>query len=155
ILVGSIVIGVGVTVIAGLYPALSASRVTPLEALRPSVAEVSFKRMAGFGFWAGTVMLIIGIAALLTKTFSYISLGGILFVLGLILVAPALIKPIANLFGNLFAVLFARAGIGQLAEGNLSRQPSRAAVTASTTMIGLAILVMASGLVTSASIGFL
>ncbi len=155
ILVGSIVIGVGVTVIAGLFPALSASRVTPLEALRPSVAEVSFKRMAGFGFWTGAVMIGIGVIALLTKTVSSIALGGVLFVLGLILVAPALVRPIANLFGDLFALLFARAGTGQLAEGNLSRQPSRAAVTASTTMIGLAILVMTSGLVTSASIGFL
>lgn len=155
ILAGSILIGVGVTVLAGLYPALSASRVTPLEALRPSVAEVSFKRMAGFGFWAGAVMITIGIVALLTKTISYIVLGGIVFVLGLILIAPSLVRPIANLFGSLFALLFARAGTGQLAEVNLSRQPSRAAVTASTTMIGLAILVMASGLVTSASIGFL
>jgi len=155
ILVGSIIIGVGVTVAAGLYPALSASRVTPLEALRPSVAEVSFKRMAGFGFWTGAIMIIFGVVALLTKVVSYIALGGILFVLGLILIAPSLVRPIANLFARLFALIYARAGIGHLAEGNLSRQPSRAGVTASTTMIGLAILVMASGLVTSASIGFL
>ena len=155
VLAGSILIGVGVTVLAGLYPALSASRVTPLEALRPAVADLSFKRMAGLGFWTGAVMIVVGIFALLTKTFAYIGLGGILFVLGLILVAPALVRPIANLFGDLLALLFARAGTGQLAEGNLSRQPSRAAVTASTTMIGLAILVMASGLITSASIGFL
>ncbi len=100
-------------------------------------------------------MIIVGIIALLTKTVSFITLGGILFVIGLTLIAPSLIRPIANIFGRLFELLFARAGTGQLAEGNLSRQPSRAAVTASTTMIGLAILVMASGLVTSVSIGFL
>jgi len=155
VLVGSIVVGVGVTVVAGLYPAVSASRVTPLEALRPSVAEVSFKRMAGFGFWTGLVLIVTGVAALLTKTLAYISLGGIMFVIGLVLIAPALIQPIAILFGRLFELLFARAGTGQLAEGNLSRQPSRAALTASTTMIGLAILVMASALITSISIGFL
>jgi putative ABC transport system permease protein len=154
LLVGSILIGVGVTMIAGLYPAFAASRVTPIEALRPSVAEVSFKRIAGFGFWAGALLILVGVAALLTKTVAYIAIGGILFVLGLILIAPALVRPIANLFGNLLALLFA-AGTGQLAEGNLSRQPTRAAVTASTTMIALAILVMSSGMLTSASIGFL
>ena len=155
VLVGSIVVGVGVTVSAGLYPALSASRVTPLEALRPSATEAAFKRLTGFGFWSGVVMIAVGVFALLTKSLSYVSLGGILFVIGLIVIAPYLIRPIAILFGRVFELLFARAGTGQLAEGNLSRQPSRAAVTASTTMIGLAILVMASGLVTSVSIGFL
>jgi putative ABC transport system permease protein len=155
LLAGSILIGVGVTVIAGLYPAWSASRVTPIEALRPSVAEVSFKRIAGFGFWAGALLIIVGVIALLTKTVAYIAIGGILFVLGLIFIAPALVRPIANRFGDILALLFAGAGTGQLAEGNLSRQPSRAAVTASTTMIALAILVMASGMLTSASIGFL
>src|SRR6185436_10539994 len=55
VLVGSIVIGMGVTVAAGLVPALAASRVTPLEALRPSMADVSFRRMAGLGFWSGAV----------------------------------------------------------------------------------------------------
>jgi putative ABC transport system permease protein len=151
----SIVVGVGMTVAAGLYPAWSASRVTPLEALRPSVADVSFKRMAGVGLWSGVLMVVIGIIALLTGVLSYITAGGILFVLGLILIAPTLIQPISNLFGRLLELIFARAGTGQLAEGNLSRQPSRAAVTASTTMIGLAILVMASGLLSSVSIGFL
>ena len=155
VLIGSIVIGMGVTVAAGLFPALSASRVTPLEALRPALADVSFKGMAGFGFWSGTALLIVGVVALLTKAVPFISLGGVLFVIGLILIAPSVIRPIARIFGRLFELLFARAGTGQLAEGNLSRQPSRAAVTASTTMIGLAILVMASGLVTSVSIGFL
>jgi len=118
-------------------------------------ADISFKRLAGFGFWSGAVMISVGVVALLTKTVSFITLGGILFIIGLILIAPSLIQPIARIFGRLFELLFARAGTGQLAEGNLSRQPSRAAVTASTTMIGLAILVMASGLVTSVSIGFL
>ena len=154
-LVASILIGVGVTVLAGLFPAWSASRVTPLEALRPSVAKVSFRRITGFGFWAGTSMIAIGIMALLTKAVSYITFGGVMFVIGLMLIAPSLVKPIANLFGSLLVLLFARAGTGQLAEGNLSRQPSRVAVTASTTMIALTILVMASGMLNSSSIGFL
>jgi putative ABC transport system permease protein len=67
----------------------------------------------------------------------------------LVLVAPALVKPIANVFGMLFALIFARAGTGELARGNLTRQPSRAAITASATMIGLAIVVGAGGMLFS------
>jgi putative ABC transport system permease protein len=50
--------------------------------------------------------------------------------------------------------VYARGGTAQLAEGNLNRQPSRAATTASTTLIALAIVVMAAALVSSLQIGF-
>ncbi len=49
----SILLGVGITVVSGLIPANSATRITPLEALRPSLGGVSFKRIAGVSFWAG------------------------------------------------------------------------------------------------------
>jgi putative ABC transport system permease protein len=150
----SIVMGVGITVVAGLLPARAASRVTPLEALRPSVGQVSLKRLAGLGFWGGAAMLLVAVAALVSGHSAFIGLGSVLFVVGLILMAPALVNPIAVLFGNLLALIFARAGTAQLAEGNLARQPSRAAVTASTTMIALAILLMAAGILASVSITF-
>ncbi|HEY4723445.1 MAG TPA: FtsX-like permease family protein, partial [Anaerolineae bacterium] len=72
-----------------------------------------------------------------------------LFLIGLVLVAPALVKPIASWFGVLLALIFAREGTGELAQGNLTRQPSRAAITASATMIGLAIVVGAGGMMFS------
>jgi putative ABC transport system permease protein len=59
----------------------------------------------------------------------------------------------AHVFGALLAVAFARQGTGTLAEGNLTRQPSRAAITASATMIGLAIIVAVLGLVSSLTDG--
>ncbi|MBE7550007.1 MAG: ABC transporter permease [Anaerolineales bacterium] len=71
------------------------------------------------------------------------------FLVGLVLVAPALVKPIAQVFGVLLALIFARQGTGELAQGNLTRQPSRAAITASATMIGLAIIVGAGGMMFS------
>jgi len=154
LVLGSIVVGVGVTLLAGLLPAMSASRVTPLEALRPSVGAVSLKRIAGLGFWGGAAMIALAVTALITRNVSLIGLGGILFVLGLILAAPALVNPIANLFGALMAVIFARGGTAQLAEGNLSRQPTRAAITASTTLIAMAIVVMAAAVISSVGIGF-
>jgi putative ABC transport system permease protein len=154
LVVMSTLVGVGVTLLAGLLPAISAGRVTPLEALRPSLGSVSIRRLAGFGFWGGMGLIVLAILALLTQNMSLISLGGVLFVAGLILAAPALVSPIASGFGALAARLFARDGTAQLAEGNLSRQPSRAAITASTTLIAMAILVMAAGLFASVEIGF-
>jgi len=154
LVVMSTLVGVGVTLLAGLLPAISAGRVTPLEALRPSLGNVSIRRLAGFGFWGGMGLIVLAILALLTHNISLISLGGVLFVAGLILAAPALVSPIASGFGALAARLFARDGTAQLAEGNLTRQPSRAAITASTTLIAMAILVMAAGLFASVEIGF-
>lgn len=154
LVVGSIIVGVGVTLLAGLLPAMSAGRVTPLEALRPSVGAVTLRRLAGIGFWAGLTMIALAVVALLTRNISLIGLGAVLFVIGLILTAPALVNPIARFFSRLLAVLFARSGTAQLAEGNLSRQPSRAAITASTTLIGMAILIMVASIISSVTTGF-
>lgn len=147
----SIVMGVGITLLAGLLPARNASRVTPLEALRPAVGEAIFKPVTTAGFWAGVVCVALAIVALLSQSNGLISLGALLFVVGLVLIGPALVGPIARLFGRLLALAFARAGTAHLAEGNLARQPTRAAVTAATTMIALAIVVMASSVLASIS----
>ena len=150
----AIAAGVGITLLASLPPARAASRVTPLEALRPAIGAKSLRKLTGVGFWIGVVLLVLAVAALVTGNPGLLSLGSLLFIAGLLLVAPALVNPIAAVFGRLAALLFARDGTAQLAEGNLARQPSRAALTASTTMIGLAILVMAAGLLSSLSITF-
>lgn len=145
----SVMLGVGITVLSGLIPATNASKITPMDALRPSVAEVEYKRRASAGFIAGLVMIGLALLALATGNMGLISLGGLLFLLGLILVAPALLRPIAFVFGRLTAWLYARQGTGDLAQGNLTRQPSRVTITASATMIGLAIVVALGGMSTS------
>jgi putative ABC transport system permease protein len=150
----STLVGVGITVLAGVIPARAASRITPLEALRPTVGQVSLKRITGVGFRAGVVMVAVSVGVLLTGNGGLIGLGAMLFTGGLILIAPALVNPIANIFGALLTHLFARQGTAQLAEGNLSRQPTRAAITASTTMIALAIIVMAGTVLSSISLTF-
>jgi putative ABC transport system permease protein len=148
LIVVSIILGVGVTLFAGLLPAFKASRVTPMEALRPSVGEV-VQRASRVGAIIGVVMIVIAIAGLLTDAFALVALGGLLFLVGLVLVAPVLVRPIANVFGAMLALIFAREGTGELAQGNLTRQPSRSAITASATMIGLAIIVGAGGMMFS------
>jgi putative ABC transport system permease protein len=147
----SIVMGVGVTVLAGLLPALNASKVTPLEALHPTVAEVEFKRQTGRGFIAGAVLVALSLLALFSGQTGLIGLGAILFLAGLVLVAPALVRPIAFSFGWLISRLAPRSSSGELAKNNLARQPSRVAITASATMLGLAVVVAMGGTVTSLS----
>jgi putative ABC transport system permease protein len=151
LVVVSIVMGVGITLLAGLLPARAASRVTPLEALRPSVGEAIFRPLTTISFWVGVACVALAIIAIVSGNTGLISLGALLVVVGLVLIGPALVQPIARLFGLLLALVFARAGTAHLAEGNLARQPTRAAVTASTTMIALAIVVMASSILASVS----
>jgi len=154
LVVTTVALGVGVTLLAGLLPAFSAGRVTPLEALRPSVPE-SAKRAFGVGTIIGIVLIVIAVAGLISGNLKLIALGGLIFFVGLVLVAPALVKPIASVFGGLIAVALARQGTGMLAQGNLTRQPSRSAITASATMIGLAIIVAMGGVLSSITGTFL
>jgi len=151
LVVASVLLGVGVTILAGLIPARNAARVTPMDALRPSVAEVEYKRRMSAGAIAGIVLVGISILALVTGQTAFIALGSILFLAGLILVAPLLLRPIAYVFGKLTSLLYARQGIADLAQGNLTRQPSRVVITASATMIGLAIVVALGGMTSSLS----
>lgn len=149
LLVTSFVLGVGVTLLSGLIPAQNASKVTPMDALRPSVAEVETKRRMSRGAIAGLVLVVLAVVALATGDSAFISLGSLLFLVGLILVAPLLLRPIAFAFGKLTSLLYARQGIGEIAQGNLTRQPSRVVITASATMIGLAIVVALGGMSSS------
>ena len=145
----SLLVGVGTTLLASLLPAWTASRVTPLEALRPTQAEAEFKRHTGTSFIVGVLLLVITVAAIISGKTALILPGGILFLVGLVLVAPAAVRPFAVLFGRLIELATVRQGIGNLAQSNLIRQPSRVAVTASASMLGLAVIVAAGGLMSS------
>jgi putative ABC transport system permease protein len=149
ILVISIVMGVGVTVAAGLLPALNASKISPLEALRPASAEIEFKRQTGRSFVIGVALIALSLLALFSGITAWIGLGAMLFLIGLVMTAPALVRPLARAFGWILAKTASRSGSSDLAQGNLSRQPSRVAITASASMLGLAVVVAAGGMVSS------
>ncbi|MBN1146617.1 MAG: ABC transporter permease [Anaerolineales bacterium] len=154
LVITTVALGVGVTLFAGLLPAINASRVTPLDALRPAVAEVS-QRISRLGAITGFILITLAVLGLLSGEVSLITLGGLMFLVGMVLVAPALVRPVALVFSALIALAIAREGTGELAQGNLTRQPTRSAITASATMVGLAIIVAMGGLVWSLSGGFL
>jgi putative ABC transport system permease protein len=155
ICVVSVVVGVGVTLAAGLIPAVSAGRVTPMTVLRPPADGAGYRRSLGAGGIVGLAMIAAALASLVSSSVGLIALGAVLFMTGLILVAPALVRPLAVAFGSLFALALARDGTGTVAQSNLTRQPSRAAVTASTTMIALALIMALGSLTSSVSQGFI
>ena len=95
LIIGTTIAGVGVTVLAGLIPAFSASRITPLEALRPSFSD-AIKTISRVGVWVGGGLVVLSLVALLTGQIALIALGAVMFLVGLILIAPVLINPWQN-----------------------------------------------------------
>lgn len=144
----SLVLGLGITLIGGVMPALSATKVTPLEALRPAVAvESGARRSVRRQAISGVALIGLAAAGLASGSFALGMLSALLVLIGLVLVAPALVKPLADLFGRMLELIFAREGA--IAHSNLVRQPGRAAVTASTLMISLAIILAVVGVFSS------
>jgi putative ABC transport system permease protein len=142
----SISLGLGVTLVGGLYPAIAASRLSPLEALRPSMADIdnaSYRRRAIIG----GAMAAVAVLLLLSQNTGLATLGAFLFLVALIVAAASLVRPIASLFGRALRWMFASEG--DIARANMARQPARAAVTASAMMIGLAVIIAMLGLTTS------
>ncbi len=144
----TVALGIGVTIVSGLIPAYGASNISPLEALRPAEMGGN-QRTLRWSAIAGTVCLILAGFGLVSGNVILAGLGALLCLVGLVLLGPALVKPIASVLAGWLAATFARDGVGEVAEGNLTRQPTRAAITASTTMIGLAVIVTMGALVTS------
>ncbi len=145
----SLAMGVGASIVAALLPAVSASRVTPMEALRPPAAEPSFIRKAVASIIAGAAIAA-GAAVLSALTPPTLAPAwGFLFLAALAIASPGLIGPFARLAGHVSSLARRRGGTGSVARGNLVRQPSRAAATASSTMIGLAVIVAAGGMLAS------
>jgi putative ABC transport system permease protein len=149
-----VLLGIGMTLVAGLLPALSASRITPLEALRP-MAEAPAAGKISKSSWSGIGLIVAAVIILFSRQVGLLALGSLLLLLGLVLAAPALVKPVASIFSTLIVLTFARDGTGNLAQNNLERHPSRAAITASATMIGIAIIVGIGGMIWSMTGGFL
>lgn len=147
-------LGVGVTLFAGLLPAFSASRVTPLEALRPAIQDAGRQKIT-ISSMVGAVLILLAVLGLVSGNLGLTALGGLIFLVGVILFSPLVIRPITEVFSSFLTTVFAREGTGTLAKSNLTRQPTRAAITAMATMIGLAVIVAMGGMVWSLSGGML
>lgn len=138
-------LGLIAALLAGYLPARSAGRTSPLEALRPATTA-QVRNTARWSLIAGLVVMVISVGLLLSGSRGAVG-GALLFLLGMMIAAPGLVIPVARLFSPLLTLWFAREG--DLARGNLARQPGRAAITGSTLMIGLAVLIMMAALITA------
>jgi putative ABC transport system permease protein len=142
----ALVVGVLATVVAATVPAIRATRVTPIEALR----EYGFTGARGGGRRRTTVAVVLTVlgAVLLGwglfganssgTSFKLFGPGLILLFIGIALLGSRMVRPIASIVG--WPIERLRGVTGLLARENTLRNPSRTATTAAALMIGLALI---------------
>jgi putative ABC transport system permease protein len=138
--VTGIAVGVIVTLAAAIAPALRASRVAPLEALRAAAVDRSaaswLRGVAGSVTALGGVALTV--AGATGGSLPQAGLGALAVVVGVVMLGPVVARPAAGALG---APQAARRGMsGTLARRNSMRNPRRTAGTASALMIGVAVV---------------
>jgi putative ABC transport system permease protein len=153
----SLVVGTLVTLAASLLPALRATRVPPIAAVREgSVLPPS--RFARFGPLVAAIVCLAALALVSVGTFAsgiasgprllLFGVGVLGLFLGVAMVAPSIARPLASVLGWPGARVGGVAG--RLARANAMRNPGRTASTAAALMIGLALVsavaVLAQGL---------
>jgi putative ABC transport system permease protein len=133
-------VGLVVTLAASLGPALRASRVSPLAALRD--VEVDRAGTSPARAAAGALVTVGGIVAVVVGAsagaLAVAGLGALLVVSGMVVLGPVAARPAASLLGAPIARL--RGVPGSLARRNAVRTPRRTAATASALMVGIGVV---------------
>jgi putative ABC transport system permease protein len=157
----SLLVGVLITIVAGLLPALRATSVPPIAAVREGILPASplapaAPYVAGAAMALGVGLLAFGMFApglSVTWVLLLPALGCLMLFVGVALISSRLVAPLAWILAWP-AEHVARAP-GRLARRNAVRNPGRTAVTASALMIGLALVtfvaVLGKGLQSSLS----
>ena len=138
-------VGLGVTLASALAPAVRASRVSPLEAFRSGgrpPRSLTFRLITGgVVFVPGVIMLALGMFASPSSTSGTLALvgaGGALLFIGTSMLSASFAGPVTSALGAPIARL--RGVTGEIARGNASRNPQRSSATATSLMIGLALI---------------
>jgi putative ABC transport system permease protein len=159
-IVVALVVGTLTTLIAAIRPALRATRVEPIAAVREG-AVLPPSRLARFGPYIALVVIGAAIALMLIGLFVgglstkprllCIGVGALGVFIGVAMLAPTLVPPVARVLG--YPATRVGGAAGMLARGNSIRNPARTASTASALMIGLTLVtlvsVLAAGLKTT------
>ncbi len=141
----ALLVGVGVTVVASVAPALRATGIPPVAAMRDGLTSPRRSGrtrlvIAAVVAGAGAVLIAVGLIGGGSGGAVAGLLGGgaaVVFV-GVALLSPWLVPPLARAVG---APLERLGGMtGRLARENATRNPGRTAVTAASLMIGLALV---------------
>jgi putative ABC transport system permease protein len=142
----SLLVGVLVTLVSSLVPALRSTRVPPIAALHAFVPAPTRRRRAVFLAFSillgaiGLAMVLIGLLGDADAGAAAGLMGGgaVVIVIAVSLFSPRLVPPLAAIAGWPLERL--RRLLGRLARENAQRNPSRTAVTAAALMIGLALV---------------
>jgi putative ABC transport system permease protein len=146
-LIVALVIGLGVTVLAGLVPAMRATRIPPVAALREGIAPVGAKQsrtsllIGSLASLLGIVLLCFGIFAsgiTAGSRLGTMGAGCLLLFVGVAVFSPRIARPLARGLGWPAANFFGAPG--RLARDNAMRNPGRTATTAAALMIGVALV---------------
>jgi putative ABC transport system permease protein len=158
-IVVALLVGIVVTAVSSMVPAVRSTRVPPIAALQAYVPPSSRRRrylyvalsaLLGLG---GLAILLIGLFGSGSAGTRAAMMGGgaVAIVLAVSLFSPRLVPPLATIAG--WPLERIRRLIGRLARENSQRNPSRTAITAAALMIGLALVtfvtVFAAGLKSS------
>ena len=143
----SLVVGMGITLLAGLFPAIRATRVPPIAAVREgaTLPQGRFHRLTP---WIAGIFVVVALLALARAMFTdeldtgdrLLSIAGgvLLLFLGVAMLSSRLVRPIARVVG--LPARSAGGVAGRLASGNAIRNPARTAATAAALMIGIALV---------------
>jgi putative ABC transport system permease protein len=143
----ALAVGILITLVSALSPALRATRVTPIAALRE--AELPGTRRRGRVVSAiGVLLVVLGVVLVCIGLFGgtesassaagLMGFGAAATLFGVAIFSPLLVRPLASLAGKPIERL--RGLTGRLARENAMRKPGRTAATAAALMIGLALV---------------
>ncbi|MFB4319483.1 ABC transporter permease [Actinomadura sp. 21ATH] len=141
--VAGLAVGLLVTVLASLLPALRATRVPPVAAVQEAIMAAP-ARIGPVRITLGALLTAAGVALLLAGLFTgggnlaLTAAGAVAIFLGVSVLSPLVARPLSRLLGWPFARWAGQPG--RLARQNAMRIPRRTAATAAALMIGLALV---------------
>ena len=139
-LICCLLVGIVVTMVSAYAPARRASKVSPIEAMRESqtdgAASLKVRTLIG------AVLFVLGLAAIGIgatgrggSAAGTVGLGAVLLIVAVIMISPALSRPVIGALGAVITRPFGK--LGHLARTNAVRNPRRTAATAFALTLGL------------------
>ena len=152
----ALIVGIVVTVIASLRPAIRATRVPPIAAVREGAA-VPPGRFARYRPIGSAGLGLVGFALIAyglfgrglgtTQILTFMGIGTLFVFFGVAFFSSQLVVPLAHVLGGPAAAVAGAPGV--LARENSMRNPQRTASTAAALMIGLALVTLVAMLAQS------
>lgn len=139
--IGAFGVGLVITVVAALLPALRAARIPPIAAMQDVATPdrpLTRVTVAGAAVTSiGATLLFLGLGGHAGDSALVTILGGVLFAfIGVALLTPLVSRPVVGLLGGLFSWWMP----GKLGRLNSGRNPRRTAITAAALMVGIALV---------------